>query len=152
MPLPIMVCLLLVSLFLQSCGGLGNLSLEGEEEATEAIELEEQGQAVSSYDIFPSEIWQYIFSYLDFEDILSARAVSVDWNELITGYREAGIVGIKNNPPHIIDARSWVKRKEINFRDNKLKELTPATIQSFAFYHLIGHANNLPQSWWPHLQ
>jgi hypothetical protein len=84
---------------------------------------------------------------------INIRILSGDfWNKLITGYREAGIVSIENNPSHIIDARSWVKRKEIGFRNNKLKELTPATIPSFAFYHLMGHVKNLPQSFWTHLQ
>jgi hypothetical protein len=96
-----MVCFLLVSLFLQSCGGPTNLPIQGEEGGSATttksarIEIEEeqeqnlieQAQEVSSFDIFPTEIWQEIFSYLKFEDILSARAVNSDWNELITGFR-----------------------------------------------------------------
>jgi hypothetical protein len=167
-------CFILISLLLQNCGGSTNLLLEGEEELT-TIELEEQGrrkrarieiekeeeqqqrlieqgQEISSFDIFPPEIWQEIFSHLDFEGVLSARAVNSDWNQLITGYKEAGVVGVENKPSHIIGARSWVKREEIDFRNNKLKELTPATIPSFAFYHLIGQVNNLPQECWPYLK
>jgi hypothetical protein len=164
-------CFILISLLLQNCGGPGNLPLEGEEELT-TIELEEQGrrkrarievreeeqlvlieqgEGMSCFDIFPSEIWQEIFSYLDFEGVLSARAVNRDWSELITGFRKVGIVGVENKPSHIIDARSWVKREEINFRDNKLKELTSATIPSFAFYHLMGHVKSLRKELWSHL-
>ncbi|NEJ82986.1 hypothetical protein GR268_41620, partial [Rhizobium leguminosarum] len=99
------------------------------------------------------ELWQYIFSQLDFEGVLAARSVSADWNELITGFRQAGIVGLENKPSHIIDRGGWVKGKEeIDFRDDKLKTLTPATIPSFAFYHLMGHVRNLPQSFWPYLK
>jgi Ran GTPase-activating protein (RanGAP) involved in mRNA processing and transport len=163
-------CFLLISLLLQSCGGSHNLPIEGEEELT-TIELEEQGrrkrariegldqehslinqeQKSSTLPTIMPELWQEIFSYLDFEGVLAARSVSADWNKLITGYREAGIVGVKNKPFHIIDARSWVKREKINFRDNKLGELTPATIPSFAFYHLMGHVKNIPQRFWPYL-
>jgi hypothetical protein len=143
-------CFILISLFLQSCGAPTNLPIQGEEGPVETIEQEDE-QGISSYDIFPSEIWQYIFSYLDFEGVLSARVVNSDWNELITGYREAAIVGITSNPHHIIDARSWVKREEIDFINNKLKELMPAAIPSFAFYHLMGHVNNLPQRFWLYL-
>src|SRR5690349_12718014 len=123
-------CFLLLSLLLQNCGAPGNLPLEGEEEVT-TIELEEQGrrkrarieteeeheqsliekQEDNSLPTIMPELWQEIFSYLDFEGVLAARAVSADWNQLITGYREAGIIGVENKPSHIIDARSWVKRK-----------------------------------------
>ncbi|MFH7479470.1 F-box protein, partial [Pseudomonas syringae pv. tagetis] len=48
-------------------------------------DLIEQAQEVSSLDIFPPEIWQHIFSYLDFDGVLAARAVNRDWNQLITG-------------------------------------------------------------------
>jgi hypothetical protein len=97
------------------------------------------------------ELWQKIFSYLDFEGVLAARAVNGKWNHLITGFKKVGIVGVKNNPPHIINTRNWVKRKGIDFGNSKLKELTPAMIPSFAFYHLMGHVNNLPQSFCPYL-
>jgi hypothetical protein len=165
-------CFMLLSLFLQSCGGLGNLPLEGEEELTtiereeqgrrkrarievreeEQLVLMEQGQKVGSFDIFPPEIWQEIFTYLDFEGVLMARAVNSDWNQLITDSRQTGIVGVKNRPQHIIDTRGWVKREEINFIDNKLKGLTLATIPSFAFYYLMGHVENLRKELWPYLK
>jgi hypothetical protein len=164
---------LLISLFLQSCSGLGNLPIEGGGESTETIELEEQGrrkrvrielegeqqqrlieqgQSISLFNIFPSEIWQEIFSYLKFEDILLARAVNSDWNELITGFRQAGVVGVENRPQHIIDTGHWIKNKAIIFSSAKLKELTPAIIPSFAFYHLIGYVKNLGKEFWPYLQ
>ncbi|ACE05895.1 hypothetical protein Aasi_0487 [Candidatus Amoebophilus asiaticus 5a2] len=41
LPLPIMVCFLLLSLFLQSCGGPTNLPIQVEEEPADTIELEE---------------------------------------------------------------------------------------------------------------
>jgi hypothetical protein len=167
-------CFMLISLFLQNCGGSDNLTIQSEEKlsTTGTIEQEneqgrrkrarieidqeqgsiEQGQEIRSFDILPPEIWQYIFSYLDFEGILSARTVNRDWNQLITGYREAGVVGVENKPAHIIDTGCWVKRKEIDFRSYKLRELTPATIPSFAFYYLMGDVNSLPQSFWPYLE
>jgi hypothetical protein len=166
-------CFILISLLLQNCGSLGNLPLEGKEEPTEAIELEEQGrrkrarietveeeqeqslieqEESNTLPIIMPELWQEIFSYLDFERVLAARAVSAEWNKLITGFREAGIVGVENKTSHIIDARSWVKSKEIDFRNNKLKELTPATIPSFAFYYLMGQVHKLPQEFWPYLK
>ena len=158
-------CFMLLSLLLQNCGGLHNLPLEGEAEPVETREqiesqvliiveeheqnlIEQEGNSLPT--IMP-ELWQEVFSYLDFEGVLAARAVNSDWNQLITGYREAGIVGVGNKPTHIIDTRGWVKREEINFSNNALKELTPVTIPSFAFYHLIGHVRNLPQSFWPYL-
>jgi hypothetical protein len=156
-------CFLLISLLFQNCGGSSNLPLEGEQEPAEMREQlerqvsiiganQEQEQKGNSSPAIMPELWQEIFSHLDFEGILAARSVSADWNRLITGFREAGIVGVENNPHHIIDPRSWVKRKGINFRNNKLKELTPATIPSFAFYHLMGQVENLPQSFWPYLK
>ncbi|MHB9148201.1 MAG: F-box-like domain-containing protein [Candidatus Amoebophilus sp.] len=177
--LPLVACLLLVSLFLQNCGGSANLSIEGEEEPTEIIEQEEglQGrrkrarieqvdsgleiievqqeplQEVSNtFNILPPEIWQEVFSHLDFEGILAARSVSADWNELITGYRQAGIIGVENRPNHIINTDAWTIKREINFRKGKLRKLTPETIPSFAFYLLIGKVRNLPQAFWPYLQ
>jgi hypothetical protein len=153
-----MACFLLLSLLLQNCGGSTNLPIE--EEEREQLEIEGQVSIIGANQeqesnptpaIMP-ELWQEIFSYLDFEGVLAARSVSADWNKLITGYREAGIVGVKNKPFHIIDARSWVKREKINFRDNKLEELTPAAIPSFAFCHLMGEVKNLPQRFWTHLQ
>jgi hypothetical protein len=169
-------CLLLISLLLQNCGGSHNLPIEGEEEPADTIKLEEgqeqgrrkrarieigeeqeknlieQGQEISSFDIFPLEIWQKIFSHLDFEGVLVAKAVNRDWNELITGFKETGIVGVENRAFYIIDRGGWTLKKEIDFRDNKLKTLTPATIPSFAFYHLMGYVNNLSQSFSPYLQ
>jgi hypothetical protein len=151
----------LIILLLQSCGGLGNVLLEEEPaEMREQIERQvsiiranqEQEQESNSLPAIMPELWQEIFSYLDFKEVLAARSVSADWNRLITGFREAGIVGVENKTSHIIDARSWVKRKDISFRDNKLKELTPAAIPSFAFYHLMGHVHDLPQSFWPYLK
>jgi hypothetical protein len=166
-----MACFMLISLLLQNCGGSNNLPIEGE--STEVIEVEEQGrrkrarieigeeqeqnlvgqaQEISSFDIFPSEIWQEIFSYLKFEDILSARAVNSDWNELITGYRQVGLVGVEHKPFHITHTRAWSKDKEIDFTNDKLSKIKPETISSFAFYHLMGHVKKLPQSFWPYLQ
>ncbi|NEJ84212.1 hypothetical protein GR268_48150, partial [Rhizobium leguminosarum] len=130
--MPLVACLLFVSVVLQSCGGSTNLPIQ--EEENEPVEAEqgrgkgeriepgieeeqnliEQRQEVSSFDIFPTEIWQEIFSYLKFEDILPARAVNSDWNELITGFRQTGIVGVENKPSHIIDTSAWSKDKEIN--------------------------------------
>ncbi|NEJ83285.1 hypothetical protein GR268_43205, partial [Rhizobium leguminosarum] len=151
-------CFLLVSLLLQNCGGSTNLPLEGEGEAIKVeeqgrrkrarIEIEqeerqeqgliEQAQEISSFDIFPSEIWQYIFSYLKFEDILPARAVNRDWNQLITGFGEAGIKGVENKPSYITHARAWGKDKIIDFKDEKSIKVTHETISSFAFYYLMG--------------
>jgi hypothetical protein len=156
-------CFLLISLLLQSCGGSANLPIEEEEEPAEMREQlerqvsiiganQEQEQKGNPLPTIMPELWQEVFSYLDFKGVLAARAVNRDWNELITGFREAGIVGVENNPHHIIDARRWVKRKEIDFGSNKLKELTPATIPSFAFYHLIRRVKNLPKEFWPYLQ
>ena len=130
---------LFISLFLQNCGGLVGPPIQGEQEQPEIIEQES-----NTIPAIMPELWQEIFSYLDFEGFLAARAVNKDWNELITGYREAGIVGVENKPTRIINARSLLKREEIDFRANKLKHLTPATIPSFAFYHLMGKVNNLP--------
>ncbi|MHB9147108.1 MAG: F-box-like domain-containing protein [Candidatus Amoebophilus sp.] len=168
-------CFILLSLLLQNCGGSANLPLEGEVEATEAIEGEEQGrrkrtrieigeeereeqrlieqgQEISSFDIFPAEIWQEIFSYLDFEGVLSARAVNKDWNQLITGFREINIVGLENKPFHITHTSGWVKNKAIIFSSDKLRPENPATIPSFAFYYLMGQVEDLPEVYWPYLQ
>ncbi|ACP21104.1 hypothetical protein Aasi_1868 [Candidatus Amoebophilus asiaticus 5a2] len=178
LPLLQVACFVLISLLLQNCGGSHNLPIQGEEEPSTSTTIEkeegqeqgrrksakieigeeqeqrliEQVQETSSFDIFPSEICQYIFSYLKFEDILPARAVNSDWSELITGFRQAGIVGVENKPSHIIDTRGWNKKKEINFHCDKLRVIKPETIPSFAFYCLMGSVRNLPQTFWPHLQ
>jgi Ran GTPase-activating protein (RanGAP) involved in mRNA processing and transport len=162
LPLPLVVCFLLVSLFLQSCGGSSNLPLQEEGEGPSTIttieqEKDQEQRLIEEQEDNPSptimpELWQEIFSYLDFEGVLAARAVNSDWNKLITGFREAGMVGVENKPCHIIDARRWVKREKINFGGNKLKGLTPATIPSFAFCQLMGCALNLPESFWPYLR
>jgi Ran GTPase-activating protein (RanGAP) involved in mRNA processing and transport len=110
----------------------------------------EQEQASSTLPTIMPELWQYIFSYLDFEGVLAARSVSADWNRLITGFREAGIVGVENKPCHISDTRSWVKRKVIDFRIKG--GLASATIPSFAFYHLMGHISCLSHAFWPYLE
>ncbi|MHB9146872.1 MAG: F-box protein [Candidatus Amoebophilus sp.] len=154
---------LLISFFSQSCGGSHNLPIRGEEElsATTTVEQEEgqeQGrrkrarieigeeqeqrligqQEDNPLPVLMPELWQEIFSYLDFEGILAARSVSPTWNELITGFRQAGISGVENKPCHIIDTRGWTRKKEINFHCYKLRMIHCKTIPSFAFYHLMG--------------
>lgn len=100
------------------------------------------------------ELWQYIFSYLDFEGVLAARAVSAEWNMLITGFRQAGVVGLKDNKPivHILVTQAWAMEEPIDFSSEKLGKLTPATMPSFVFYQLMGDIKSLPQSFWPYLQ
>jgi hypothetical protein len=148
-------------------GGQGTRTRIGaeEEESTETIEQEgEQGRRkrarieTEEYqeerNIIPAimpELWQIIFSHLDFEGVLAAREVSPNWNELITGYRQPGIVGVENKSLYIINTSNWTKNKAVNFQNSKLKKLTPATIPSFAFYHLMGHVKNIPQRFWPYL-
>ncbi|MHB9147555.1 MAG: F-box protein [Candidatus Amoebophilus sp.] len=181
LPLPLVAWLLLISILLQNCGGATNLPIEGEEEPTETIEQEEEegsqgrrkrakieevdsgleiiemqqeplSEASNICHILPPEIWQEVFSHLDFKGILSARRVSSTWNELITGTPQISVVGVMNKAHHIIDTRGWVKDKEINFRSQKLNQSIPETIPSFAFYHLMGSVRNLSQSFWPYLQ
>jgi hypothetical protein len=170
LPLLTIVYFLLVSLFLQNCGGSYKLPIQGEEEPSsiitiaqeekEQMELEAQvsiieatqKQESSTLPTIMPELWQYIFSYLDFKGVLSARAVNSDWNKLITGYRQAGIVGVENKPCHIIDTRRWTKSKAVDFRDINLKTLTPTTIPSFAFFHLIENAEYLPKVLFPYLK
>jgi hypothetical protein len=115
--------------------------------------LMEQQENYSLPTIMP-ELWQEIFSHLNFEDILSAKAVNRDWNQLITGFRQVGVVGVENKPSYIIDTSGWTTEKKIDFYTKKLGglTLTPATISSFAFYHLMGHIDYLPRSFWSHLQ
>jgi hypothetical protein len=168
-------CFLLVSLLLQSCGGTSNLPIQTEEKPllTTTIEQEEdqvqrligQQEGNTLPTIMP-ELWQEIFSYLDFKDVLSARVVNSDWNKLITGYREAGVIGLESRPFHIIDTRGWTRKKKIDFRKmrslkgetkiafrrSKSDKLTPATIPSFAFYRLMGYVNNLREEFWPYLK
>ncbi|MHB9148197.1 MAG: F-box-like domain-containing protein, partial [Candidatus Amoebophilus sp.] len=172
LPLPLVACFMLVGLLLQSCGGSHNLPIQGEEEPTEIIEQEEGSQgrrkrakieqvdsgleiiemqqeplpeASNTCNILPLEIWLEVFSHLNFEGVLSARAVSATWNELITATPQVSVVGVMNKARHIIDTRGWVKDKEINFRSKKLNKLIPETIPSFAFYHLMGSVRNLSQ-------
>jgi hypothetical protein len=153
-------CFMLISLVLQSCGGSTNLPI-GEKER-EQLEIEgqvsiigasqKQEQASSTLPTIMPELWQEIFSYLDFKGILAARLVSADWNRLITGFREAGIVGVENKPQHIIDTRGWSKDRVIDFRGGKLRQIKPDSIPSFAFYQLIGHVRDLPKRFWPYIK
>jgi hypothetical protein len=156
LPLLQAACFMIVSLLLQNCGGSGNPPIELEEQKQGIktrieIEQEEQGQRLieqqesNSLPTLMPELWQYIFSHLDFDGVLAARAVNRDWSELITGLREAGVVGVENKPSYIIDTCGWVLKKQIDFKSKKLERLTPALIISFTFYHLIGHVMNLPQ-------
>jgi hypothetical protein len=150
---------LFISLFLQSCDGSVNLPIE---EEREQLEIERQVSIIGANqeqeqekNILPTlmpELWQEIFSYLDFEGVLAARAVSVDWNKLITGYREAGIVGVENKTQHIIDTRGWSKDRVIDFSESKLSQIKPESIPSFAFYQLIGHVRDLPKRFWPYIK
>jgi hypothetical protein len=114
-----------LGLLLQNCGGSYYLPLEAEEESTETIEQEgEQGRRkrarieTEEYqeerNIIPAimpELWQIIFSHLDFEGVLAAREVSPNWNELITGFRQPGIVGVENKSLYIINTSNWTKNK-----------------------------------------
>ena len=105
-------CFILINFLLQSCGGLHNLPLEAKAAPTQRLEqiegqvsiIEQEQEHNSSPPIMP-ELWQYIFSYLDFEGVLTARAINRDWNELITGFRETAIVGLENKPRHMIHTR-----------------------------------------------
>ena len=109
-------------------------------------------QEIDVAGVLPVEIWQSIFSHLDCENILAARLVHPVWNMLITGHRQASIVGVGNKPIHIIDTRAWTRKKEIDFRYGPISKVTPATIPSFSFYLLMGKVENLPQAFWPYLQ
>ncbi|MHB9147128.1 MAG: F-box protein [Candidatus Amoebophilus sp.] len=144
------------SLFLSGCDGQQNAHLEiGERPLLIKIKEQDQsliGQGISLFDIFPSEIWQEIFSYLDFKGVLTARAVNRDWNELITGYRKPNIVGVENKPSHGINTYGCAAKSNIDFTSGKLRTITPETMPSFAFYCLMGKVKNLPQEFCPYLQ
>jgi hypothetical protein len=172
LPLLTIVYCLIVSLFSQSCSGSRNLPIQGEEgpssiitivqEEKEQTEIgaqvsiiganQQQERERNTLPTIMSELWQYIFSYLNFEGVLAARAVNKGWNELITGYRETGVAGVENKPSYNNNTGGWVKEKEVNLKSKKLKRLVPATIPSFAFYHLMGDVRNLPRECWPYLQ
>lgn len=76
-----------------------------------------------------------------------------NWNTLITGFSQLGVVGLDNKPIHVIDTRAWVAKKPINFYwKKKLRQLTPESMPTFAFYHLMGHVKHLPRTFWAYLQ
>jgi hypothetical protein len=157
-------CFMLLSLLLQNCDRSHNLPVEGGEEPPATtpieqgrrkrarIETEEYQQERSMIPAIMPELWQIIFSHLDFEGVLAAREVSTSWNELITGFRQPGIVGVENKSLYIINTSNWTKNKEIDFQDSKLKKLTPQTIPSFLFYQLMQSVKNLPPAFWPYLK
>jgi hypothetical protein len=97
--------------------------------------------------------------------VLAARAVNSDWNQLITGFSKAGIVGVENKPSHIIDTGGWATKEVINCKkdylnfyssnyknNNKFETLTPEVVPSFFFYQLMSKVMGLPQIFWPYLQ
>jgi Ran GTPase-activating protein (RanGAP) involved in mRNA processing and transport len=186
-PLLQVACFLLVSLFLHNCGGSHNLPIEGEEKPSptttidqkEAQEQSLTGQGLNNFNILPAELWQYIFLHLGFKEVLAARSVNTTWNELITGYREVGVVGLENKPYPTLNTQAWTRRKELNFAtkrslrvqesiyksivtwmgnwlwkemNDSLDKLTPINMPSFAFYRLIANVRHLPQAFWPYLQ
>jgi hypothetical protein len=127
------------------------------EDEKEVIRVEEKNEEVEKrevlvLDIFPAEIWQEIFLCLSFKELLLVRAVSSNFSELITGSRQVGRIGVANKPRYNISSRRWAIKKTIDFKSEKLSILTPETISSFAFYHLIGIAKNLPLEFWPYLE
>jgi hypothetical protein len=72
------VCFLFISLLLQNCGGSANLHIKEEREQLEIEDQvsiiganQEQGQASSTLPTIMPELWQEIFSYLDFERVLA---------------------------------------------------------------------------------
>ena len=142
LPLRQAACFILISLLLQNCSGSHNLPIE-EEELTETIEEiegqvsiigREEEQEDNTLPAIMPELWQEIFSYLDFKEVLAARAVSVNWNKHITGFKEVGIVGVESRPQHIINTPNWLKREEINFRNMELhNNLTFSTFANFIF-------------------
>jgi hypothetical protein len=146
LPLPLVACLLFVSVVLQSCGGSTNLPIQEEEREQIAIEgqvsiigeNQEQGQENKVLPTLMPELWQCIFSYLNFEAVLVVRSVSVDWNELITGFREVGIRGVENKPSHIIDTRSWSKATEICFAHRQVNDNKMQDNVQFCFLSLNG--------------
>ena len=135
--------------------------LEGEEEPSSTTIIEqiqqqkqrliEQQEGNTLPTIMP-ELWQEIFSHLDFKGVLTARAVSTDWNKLITGLKQLGVVGVENKPFHIINTSGWIIKREINFSEGKLIQIKPEAIPSFAFYRLIGRVKDLPQKFWPYIK
>jgi hypothetical protein len=87
LPLLQAACFVLISLLFQNCGGSANSPIEVEEESAEIIEQiegqlptiganQEQEQEDNSLPTIMPELWQEIFSYLDFEAVLVARAVN----------------------------------------------------------------------------
>ena len=149
--------ILVIGVFLQSCNTPQQLpnqieeqEIEGQKRSRERIRLQQREDDPAMVDLMP-ELWQHIFYYLDFEGVLAARVVSTSFNELITDSKQVGLVGVENKPHPIINTANWVMNKKIDFRRAHLSQITPETIPSFAFYHLMGHVTNLPKEFWPYL-
>jgi hypothetical protein len=153
-------CFLLISLLLQNCGGSTNLPIE--EGEREQLEIEgqvsmiganqEQKQKGNSLPTIMPELWQEIFSYLKFEDILAARAANSDCYRLITGFSKVGLVGVQNKPLYMIETSNWATRKVIDFREILLKRLPDKSIPSLTSHHLEKRSKSIIEICWCCLQ
>ena len=156
----LIACIVLPSLFLQSCDSVSTQVTATLEESrsdnpatARVVEREEklperEATALGYFEDLPIELVPMIFSEVDYPYILACRQLNHFFYELITGYSQVGLIGVAHKPTANMTIPSCGLNKCINFE--KLS-CTPETIPSFPFYCLMREVKSLPSSFWPYI-
>ena len=102
--------------------------------------------------ILPRDVLKTIMSYVGLEATSQVRQLNRSFYELMTGYNQPGLLGVRQKPQFSMHAELWKANKFVDFRKKEYQALTPTTIPSFSFCQLVGEVRNLPTSFWPYLK
>ena len=153
-----MVHLLLIVFLLESCEFCNQISAQPIPKKRRMLFPRSNTQAceqladIVNFDMLPFEMQLKILSYIKFPAILACRSVNHVFNELITGYPDVGVVGVRHRPTYTNGVSLWKMKKTTNFRNRKLMHFTDRTIPSFFFYQLMRKVKYLPSIFWPWLK
>ena len=118
---------LIISLFFLGCNSFEEAPQQetrkrkrAEKETSKLDESKNRKSNVASQEeeklpVLMPEVWQHIFSYLNFENVLMTRTVSSSWSELISGFNKPGVLGVQHKPNRINKSKNWTKERLIYF-------------------------------------
>jgi hypothetical protein len=130
---------------------------EGEEQKSREFQKNEiktnfyKGYSLEDFNVFPRELLQATLSYLGPKEIGKVSQLNKSFYKLTTGYDQAGLVGV-NNQPASDCLKLALNIKFLNFNTEIGRKFTPKSISSLLFFKLLGSVQNLPQAFWPYLK
>ncbi|OJW68981.1 MAG: hypothetical protein BGO68_01955 [Candidatus Amoebophilus sp. 36-38] len=156
----LIACIVLSSLFLQSCDSFSTQlttiieePMSGNPETVRIVEREErlskgEATALGYFEDLPIELVEMIFADVAYPSILACRQLNHFFYELMTGYSQVGLIGVSHKPTAKMAISICGINKCIDFGN---LSCTPETIPSFPFYCLMREVKSLPPSFWSYI-